>query len=1064
MKKLTIIALIFCTSILSAQEWVDKMMDTNANFYDIKASFDNYWKDKSYERGKGYKAFMRWAWFTEPRVYPTGDMRYASRAYAYEQFKKETEGNKFGPQAAVSATTANWTALGPFGSPTDGDAGRVQVIRIKPGDPNTLYVGTAAGGLWISTDGGVNYSTSTDLLPSLGISDIAINPVNTNIVYIATGDKDAGDTRSTGVMKSTDGGITFNNTGLLWQTSQGRRIYRLLINPLNPNILIAATSVGVYKTTDGGVTWSQKNSNYLYDAEYKPGDTSTVYAVTGTSLLKSTNGGNTWGAVTIAATMNTNRLSLAVTPANPAYVYVLASSTNNGFGGLYRSTNSATTFSLRSSTPNIFDWSTNGSGAGGQGWYDIAIDASPTNANEIIAGGVNTWKSTNGGSSWTLHTHWYGGGGKPYVHADLHCVYYISGTTCYLGTDGGVARTTNSGTNWTTINGQMNIAQIYKLGNSANNPGRIVTGHQDNGTNLSNGSAWEQIYGGDGMDCFIDWNNNNVIIASYVYGDFQRSTNGGNNWTNIVSGLSGTAAWVAPIVQDPVSANTYYCGYSKMFKSTNQGTTWTPMGTTTMGTLDEIYVCPSNPLIIYVSTTSSVWKTTNGGNTWNNITSGIPTGSAQLTDITCDNQNPNNVYVTLSGYSSGNKVYASNNGGITWYNYSAGLPNIPANCIIFNNNSPQGLYVGTDVGVYYREASMNSWMFYNNGLPNVVIDQLEIYYPTQKLRAATYGRGVWETSLYSNPTAAPNAYYTNNFSAACISTPFSFYDQSANLPTSWSWSFPGGAPATSTVQNPSVTFTASGVYTVTLLAANANGTSTPYVSTISVVSQPTVSAPSKTVCIGQNTILTLTTNATSAVWSTGGFGLSVSVTNPTVSSVYSFTASTGACAVTGTANLAVTLPPPTPSVIASNSVLSTASAPSYQWYLNGTPISGATSQTYAPTQDGWYSVWVYNGSCPASSTPFFVSLTALNENQKSISTLKIHPNPTANNLNFTFENLDLNTEFEIYNLLGQKLKSGELKGGKNGKHVIDISDLTPGNYMLKCITEQGTLSNKFIKE
>lgn len=1064
MKKLAIIALIFCSGILSAQEWVDKMMDTNANYYDIKASFDNYWKDKPYERGKGYKAFMRWAWFTEPRVYPTGDMRYASRAYAYEQFKKETEGNKFGPQAAVSATTANWTALGPFGSPAGGDAGRVQVIRIKPGDPNTIYVGTAAGGLWISTDAGVNYSTSTDLLPSLGISDIAINPVNTNIVYIATGDKDAGDTRSTGVMKSTDGGITFSNTGLLWQTSQGRRIYRLLINPLDPNILIAATSVGIYKSTDAGATWVQKNTSYIYDAEYKPGDTATVYAVTASSLLKSTNGANSWSAVTIAASMNTNRLSLAVTPANPAYVYVLASASNNGFGGLYRSTNSATTFSLRSSTPNIFDWSTNGSGAGGQGWYDIAIDASPTNANEIIAGGVNTWKSTNGGTSWSLNTHWYGGGGKPYVHADLHCVYYISGTTCFLGTDGGVARTTNSGTNWTTINGQMNIAQIYKLGNSANNASRIVTGHQDNGTNLSNGTSWSEIYGGDGMDCFIDWNNNNVIIASYTYGDFQRTTNGGANWTNIINGLSGTAAWVAPIVQDPVSANTYYCGYSKMFKSTNQGTTWTPMGTTTMGTLDEIYVCPSNPLIIYVSTTASVWKTTDGGNTWNNITSGIPTGSAQLTDITCDNQNPNNVYVTLSGYSSGNKVYASNNGGITWYNYSAGLPNIPVNCIIYNNNSPQGLYVGTDVGVYYKEASMSSWMFYNNGMPNVVIDELEIYYPTQKLRAATYGRGVWETNLYSNPTAAPDAYFTNNFSSACISTPFSFFDQSANIPTSWNWSFPGGAPATSTVQNPSVTFTATGIYTVTLLAANANGTSTPYVSTIAVVNQPTVSAPSKTVCIGQNTILTLTTNATSAVWSTGGFGLSVSVTNPTVSSVYSFTASTGACAVTGTANLTVTTPPPTPSISASNSVLSTASAPAYQWYFNGTPISGATSQTYAPTQDGWYSVWVYNGACPASANPIFITLASLLENTKNNNSLKIQPNPANNNLYFTFEKAIDDSEFEIVNVIGQKVKSGKIKAEISGKYSLDISELAPGNYVLKCSNKSFISSTRFIKE
>jgi len=232
-KRLLLFAIVILCNNIFGQKWTEMMRDSNANFYDIVKEFDNYWKDKTYERGKGYKAFRRWQWFIEPRVYPTGNMKFASRGYAFEQYQKylnENASQKSTSSAAVSATTSNWVPLGPFGSPTNGDAGRIQTIQIKPGDPNTIYVGTAAGGFWMSNNGGVSYTTTTDQFASCGISDIAINPLNTNIIYVSTGDKDAGDTHSTGVLRSGDGGLTWGITGLSWQTSQLRRIYRLLIN------------------------------------------------------------------------------------------------------------------------------------------------------------------------------------------------------------------------------------------------------------------------------------------------------------------------------------------------------------------------------------------------------------------------------------------------------------------------------------------------------------------------------------------------------------------------------------------------------------------------------------------------------------------------------------------------------------------------------------------------------------------------------------------------------------------------------------------------------------------
>lgn len=724
--------------------------DSTVTFYDIQKAFNDYWKDKQRFKGDGYNQFKRWENFAEPRVYPSGNLKYASMSMAYEAYQNS---HSYKKESRVSA--GNWLALGPFGSPIDGGAGRITFIRFHPTLPNTMYIGTAAGGLWYTADGGTTWNTNTNSMETLGFSDLAIDPVSPINLYLATGEIDGNDTYSVGIFKSTDGGITWVKTSLSWAVSLQRKIGRLLINPLRPNTLVAATSDGIYRTNDAGTTWNQIKTGNFTDIEYKPGDTSVVYAATKAQFFKSSTGGNTsssYTLITAGITLSNIRACISVTPADPNYVYVLNSASDYSYGGIFRSVDSGTNFTKMSSTPNIF--SATPGGSGGNGWYNLACGVSPIDKDEIICGGVNTWMSSDGGATWSLLTHWTGSFGAPYVHADVHAIEYKSGTKIFLGTDGGVDESNDSGVSWTPKNGTMNIAQLYRIGQSAGKSDYIISGHQDNGVNLLNGASWSQIYGGDGMDCFVDWSNDNTLVSSYVYGDHRISKDGGFSWDLISSGITRpSASWLAPIVQSPHDAATYYAGRDQVFETKNQGTTWAQLGTLSPATtLDYIKIAPSNSLVIYAGAESRLFKTEDKGVSWVRIDAGLPISSAVISDIAINDKNPKAIYVTLSGYSSTNKVYSSQDGGITWSNISAGLPNIPINCATFLKNSDQGIYVGTDVGVYFKDGTMSSFIPFMTGMPNIIVKELEIFYPTNKIRAATYARGVWESDLYYIPT------------------------------------------------------------------------------------------------------------------------------------------------------------------------------------------------------------------------------------------------------------------------------------------------------------------------
>ncbi|MBK7682440.1 MAG: T9SS type A sorting domain-containing protein [Bacteroidetes bacterium] len=662
-------------------------------------------------------------------------------------------------------------------------------------------------------------------------------------MYLATGDGDGGDTYTIGILKTTDGGTTWNTTGLSYFMANTRQISRILIDPTNSNTLLVASSAGIFRSTDGAATFTNTQVGSFKDMEFKPGDPNTVYTC-GTEVYRSTNNGLNWTKITtgLPASANVSRLSLAVTPNDNNYVYILSAKAapDYGFEGIYRSTNGGSSYTkvTTSSPANVLGWNSNGGDSGGQGWYDLTIAVSPTNKDEITTGGVNLWRSTNGGSSFSLNGHWTGSG-APYTHADNHDLVYENGTTAYVANDGGLFKTTDNGASWTDLSNGLQIAQMYGFGQSTTNANLLLQGWQDNGTNRYLNGTWQEVMGGDGMLAFIDWNNDQNMWGSQYEGSLNRSTNGGASWSGATGGINEVGAWVTPWSQDPVAPGTIYSGFINMWKSTNGGSSWNKIsnfgGSTTMTTFS---VSPANNQVIWAAKPGSFYLTTNGGTNWTTI-SNVPSGT--ITSIACSNTDANKAWITYSGFNNNNKVFQTNDQGATWINLSGSIPNIPVNCIVYENNSNDAIYIGTDVGAFYKNASLNVWQPFNNGLPNVIVSELHIYYATGMIRASTYGRGMWESGLYVPGSYPPISAFGASSNITCPGAAVQFNDFSSGQPTSWDWSFPGGNPSTSTQQNPVVNYNVAGIYPVTLITTNANGTDTKQVNNyinIAASSQP----------------------------------------------------------------------------------------------------------------------------------------------------------------------------------------------------------------------------------
>lgn len=818
MKNILLSISILATPFLFGQQWVELLNDPSSNFYEIQEAFYDEWDGKDYEKGNGWKQFKRWEWYMEPRVYPTGNRVNTQKAYEERMAFEANYGS-------YSTKSNGWNSIGPNDWQTisyNPGIGRINVVAEHPTNPQIIYVGSPSGGIWKSTDGGSTWENLNDDFPSLGVSGIAIDYTDPQTIYIATGDKDGADTYSIGVVKSTDGGQTWSNTGLSHNLTQFLVCRELVMHPTDPNTLLVATNDGLYKTVDAGANWTLSATGNIRDIEFHPANPSIIFA-SRDQLLRSTDGGDSFNLVTtgLPGAGVVNRMELAVSEDEPNWVYALTGKESDAsFEGLYLSTDGGMSFQQQANTPNLFGYAMAGDDDNGQSWYDMAIDADPSDASTVFVGGINVWKSTDAGQNWSINTHWVYPSSVGYTHADIHELRFFNGNL-YCGSDGGIFKTSDVGNNWTDITSGMAISQFYRIGLSPQNPGIVIGGTQDNGSNLLQNNIWTHVFGADGMEAAVNPTNADIMFCTYQFGGLRRSTDGGASWNLIFEGNGEDGGWVTPY--ECIGTSTVIAGYENVWKSTNNGNSFSSISSFGgNGSIRDLDVADNDEDVIYVAFNNSLHKTENGGATWTNVTNNLP--NLSITDIQIHPNYPSIVWLTTSGYDNGDKVFVTTDGGSNWQNISQNLPNIPANAIVYQEGSNGGIYVGMDVGIYYTDSTLSNWQAFDQDLPNVIVNELEIHYGSDLIRAATYGRGVWESDLFTPSTLPPEADFSNSVTEICPTDSISFTDASTNAAPGWTWYFPGGSPSTSTLANPSVLYPATGSYEASLVVNNANGT------------------------------------------------------------------------------------------------------------------------------------------------------------------------------------------------------------------------------------------------
>lgn len=721
---------------------------------------DNNLKDEAINKTEKIKKFPHDFMFMQ-RAFPSGEIK--TEAYKNAIAFKKQRNNAVGDA---------WEFVGPLNI-----GGRITDIEIPLDQPQTYYVGAASGGVFKTTNAGANWQPIFDDQEMLSIGDIAISSNNSNLIWVGTGEVNAGGGSlaydGDGIYKSIDGGATWEIKGLPDIGS----ISKIVIDPNDDNTLWVGgmgplfknnNNRGVYKTTDGGDTWQQKlfisDSTGIIDMAIHPTNGNILYAASWerirrpqfrqyggatSGIHKSTDGGETWvelsnGLPTIPS--QKGRISIAIAPSNPNVLYARYANASGSIQGVYRSDDGGDTWTTRnsSSLQNVgFHW-----------WFrGIVID--PTDEDVIYNVDFIVQKSTDGGNTWFT--------AFPGVHVDQHALAFNNGVPgeVLLGNDGGLYKSNDDGIS-SIKDETLPITQFYRMYVNQNNPESIIGGTQDNSTprTLDGGlNNWEILYGGDGFQPLIDPSNSNTIYALSQFGNIGKSINNGVSFFGATSGISSgdRKNWDTPLVFDPLNPQILYTGTQRVYKTTNGAASWSAIspdltngpggGNLSFGTIISIDVSPLDTNQIIVGTDDgNVWITLDGGANWNSVSSSLPV--RWVTKVLASPVSPNTFYVTFSGYRYGfneGHVYRTSNNGASWTDIGTSLPDIPVNDIVQDGEG--SLYVATDVGVFASGNQGGVWQPLSNNMPSVVVTDLYIHQLSESLFAATYGRSIYKTNL-----------------------------------------------------------------------------------------------------------------------------------------------------------------------------------------------------------------------------------------------------------------------------------------------------------------------------
>lgn len=730
---------------------------------------DQWQAKKKKESGAGL-AMDAWAF---ARAYPASkiEMSAFTRGWQKQDFQRKLS-------ESIRSDQAAWEAIGPKNI-----GGRTLCLAFNPLNPNTIYAGSASGGLWVSHSAGEGYSAWQQVetgFPVLGVSTIAIHPADTNIMYIGTGEvynyqntapgvvnRLTRGTYGIGILKSTDGGQSWTKS-LDWSYEDLRGINEIVLNPLRPETVYAATTEGLYRSYDGGANWTLIHPVQMaVDIEIHSSDTSRIFVASGNfgsagnGIYRSVNSGASFSKLSGGLPNSVSgKIHISIYEANPNILYASVAETFFS-AGLYQSADGGDTWT----NVNAEDV------AKYQGWYSHDIAVHPSNSNTLIYVGIDTWKSTDGGSSLTQKSYWSawdfgltpvgGPEGPPfYVHADIHAAYYhpANANHVFLATDGGIFFSADGGENFEGRNGSYQTQQFYaNFSNSPTDSAYAVGGMQDNATAIYvGGDSWKRAIGGDGLSASIHPVHDDTIFGSYQYLGMARSYDKGDNFEFIVPpGGNANTSFAAPFELAPTMPDRIYAGREYLFRSDNLGDTWTQ---TTVSPIDgnpikSIAVSHQNPDLVYLATApfnsssppAGIFKSTNAGASWTNITAGLPNRIPM--DLEVNPENDNILYVVYSGFGTSH-VYKSENGGINWSATDSGLPDLPTNTIAIDPENTDHLYIGNDLGIYFSHNGGKNWEIFVSGLPDAtLVMHLSISESNRKLRAATHGNGVYQSPL-----------------------------------------------------------------------------------------------------------------------------------------------------------------------------------------------------------------------------------------------------------------------------------------------------------------------------